>query len=100
MSYLPERDKTFRLQACTPYFQANRIWVPQNRDWVKQLVDEVVAFPKAPNDDLVDCTSQAILWMRDNNLIDNNGYSNRWDEEDYYPVKKATYWSSLTNQRN
>lgn len=101
MPYQPEKDKMFRLQACTPYFQANRIWVPANRTWVDEVVSEVISFPKAPNDDYTDTVSQAILWMRDNHMIDNDGYSNQWGD-DYEPgwqaFRKKTYWQSLTGQ--
>lgn len=100
MAYLPERDKMFRLQACTPYFQAKRIWIPKEKVWAEELVSEVVSFPKAPNDDLTDTVSQAVLWMRDNFMIDNDGYSNRdWEEDsDFkYNRERTTYWSSLTS---
>lgn len=96
MAYMPEKDKQYRLQACTPYFQANRIFVPKEKSWVDELVSEVISFPKAPNDDYTDTVSQAILWMRDNYMIDNDGYSNHTeeDESNYYGQRK-TYWSSL-----
>lgn len=94
MAYLPEKDKMFRLQACTPYFQSDRIWVPKDKDWAEELIQEVIMFPKAPNDDLTDTTSQAILWMRDQFRVDNDGYSNRYEDDDTN-VKRKTYWSSL-----
>jgi predicted phage terminase large subunit-like protein len=101
-SYLPDRDKMFRLQATTPYFQSNRIFIPKEKEWADDLVTEVISFPKAPNDDLTDTVSQAILWMRDNFMIDNDGYSNSWmdEENDYDAMRRAhkpnTYWGSLT----
>ena len=105
--YLPERDKTFRLQATTPYFRADRIWVPKNKLWAEELISEVVSFsPKASggntaaHDDYTDTVSQAILWMRDNFLLDNDGFKNNvYDEEyrNYWANKRTTYWSSLTN---
>jgi predicted phage terminase large subunit-like protein len=95
VAYTPEKDKSYRLQATTPYFQAGRIWVPQGKTWVEELISEVISFPKAPHDDYVDTVSQAILWMRDNNLIDNDGFSNYEEEEDYWYNRRATYWSSL-----
>jgi predicted phage terminase large subunit-like protein len=100
--YMPERDKTFRLQATIPYFQANRIFVPENKQWAEELIAEVVSFnPKpsggnsAAHDDYTDTLSQAILWMRDNYLIDNNGFSNRSEESEFWQGKRQTYWSSL-----
>lgn len=96
MAYMPEKDKQFRLQATTPYFQAGRIWVPQGKDWVEELISEVISFPKAPNDDYTDTVSQAILWMRDSNMIDNDGFSNRDEESEYWTGRRQTYWSSMT----
>lgn len=97
MAYMPERDKLFRLQACTPYFQAGRIYVPENKEWVDDLVSEVISFPKAPNDDYVDTVSQAVLWMRDNFMLDNDGYSNYDDDEETWYNKRKTYWSSVSS---
>lgn len=99
MPYMPVKDKTYRLQACTPYFQAGRVWVPDRADWAEELVSEVIMFPKSPNDDYTDTVSQAIIWMRDNLQIDNDGYKNYdpFDEDKEFKSskKQSTYWSSL-----
>lgn len=99
MPYMPEKDKVFRLQATTPYFQAGRIWVPKDKEYVEDLINEVVAFPKGANDDLVDTVSQAILWMKDTLNIDNDGYSNYYEDEEpeykSWQKEKKSYWSSL-----
>lgn len=108
VSYMPDRDKTYRLQATTPYFQAGRIWVPKGKIWAEELISEVISFNPRPgggntaaHDDYTDTVSQAILWMRDNFMIDNDGYSNAiYDEEydRYWAGRRKTYWSSLTQQ--
>jgi predicted phage terminase large subunit-like protein len=93
----PHRDKTFRLQATTPYFHAKRIWVPSGKIWAEEVVTEVCSFnPRLKNqqDDFTDTVSQAVIWLRDNHKIDNDGYSNRWDE-DVQHQRRKTYWSSL-----
>jgi predicted phage terminase large subunit-like protein len=96
MAYNPERDKHYRLQATTPYFQAGRIFIPEGREWTEEVISEVISFPKAPHDDYVDTISQAILWMRDSFMIDNDGYSNCGEEDEYQSYKKRkTYWSSM-----
>lgn len=101
MAYMPERDKQYRLQATTPYFQAGRIYVPTDKAWVDELVSEVISFPKAPNDDYTDTVSQVVLWMRDNYMIDNDGYSNDEHEDDAdWQKERTTYWSSLTSASN
>lgn len=100
VAYKPDRDKASRLQATTPYFQAKRVWVPDGKAYSEELIEEVCSFsPRLKNqrDDLTDCTTQAILWMRDLFKIDNEGYSNRWmDEEEYGRIhQRSTYWSAM-----
>lgn len=95
--YKPERDKATRLQATTPYFQASRIWVPSGKKWAEDVIVEVTSFnPRLKNqtDDYTDTVSMAILWMRDQFKIDNDGYSNRWDDE-VSMQRRKTYWSSM-----
>jgi predicted phage terminase large subunit-like protein len=97
LPYKPKGDKTFRLQACTPYFQARRVVVPRGKVWADAVIEEVCAFqPRLKNqkDDLTDCVSSAVIWMRDNFKIDNDGFSNRWDDE-IYVQRRRTYWNSL-----
>jgi predicted phage terminase large subunit-like protein len=95
--YKPEKDKAFRLQATTPYFQAGRVWVPRGKKWAEDVIEEVISFqPRLKNqrDDYTDTVSMAILWMRDQFKIDNDGYSNRWFEE-VQTQRHKTYWSSV-----
>jgi hypothetical protein len=90
------------LHATTPYFQAGRVWVPRGKTWAEEVVEEVTNFqPRLKNqtDDYTDTVSQAVIWMRDHHKIDNDGYSNRWDD-DVQKIKPKTYWSTaMTNQR-
>ena len=98
MAYMPEKDKQFRLQATTPYFQAGRIYVPEGKEWAEELISEVISFPKAPHDDYTDTVSQAILWMRDSFMIDNDGYSNFEHEDDeYWYTRRKTYWNTVAS---
>jgi predicted phage terminase large subunit-like protein len=97
IAYKPEHDKTFRLQATTPYFQSSRIWVPSGKRWAEEVMEEVCSFnPRLKNqrDDYTDTVSQAILWMRDQFKIDNDGYSNRWDEDIIKSRRPKTYWAA------
>jgi predicted phage terminase large subunit-like protein len=110
MPFMPEKDKVFRLHACTPFFQQGRVWVPEQCDefgvatgdlktWAEEVVEEVISFPFAPHDDITDTISQAVLWLRDNYHIDNDGYPVYDEEEEYHRKRvsrrKSTYWSSL-----
>lgn len=97
LPFKPKGDKTSRLQATTPYFQAGRIYVPSGKTWAEEVVTEVISFqPRLKNqvDDYTDTVSQAVIWMRDNYKIDNDGYSNHWDEE-VMTQRRQTYWSSM-----
>jgi predicted phage terminase large subunit-like protein len=101
--YSPEKDKVFRLHACTPFFKQGRVWVPEGKSWADEVIEEVISFPFAPHDDLTDTVSQAILWFRDSYHIDNDGYPYYDEEEEAWAKKRrmqkgGTYWSSLTSE--
>ncbi len=98
--FKPKGDKTSRLQACTPYFQAGRVFVPTGKTWAEDVVSEVISFqPRLKNqvDDYTDTVSQAVIWMRDNYKIDNDGYSNHWDEV-VMTARRQTYWSTMMDK--
>lgn len=74
----PKGDKIARLMAVEPLFAENIVYVPYikdsegniyPRDWVEMLISQVTSFPKSKNDDLVDCISAGIRWLRDYGLI-------------------------------
>ncbi len=102
LPYKPHRDKTFRLQATTPYFQSKRVWVPYGKKYAEDVIAEVTSFqPRLKNqeDDYTDTLAQAIIWMRDNFKIDNDSFSNKWDEE-IRTQRPRTYWSgTIENKR-
>lgn len=96
LPFKPHGDKTARLQATTPYFYAGRIWIPAGKIWAEEVMAEVTSFQphlKNQQDDYTDTLSQAVIWLRDNFKIDNDGYSNRWDA-DVVKQRPKTYWSS------
>lgn len=55
-----------------PSFQAMQVHLPppEQAPWVGEYVEELCAFPKGANDDQVDATSQALLWLRDPHGLD------------------------------
>ncbi len=74
----PKGDKVARLMAVEPLFAEKIIQVPYiqdsegnifPRDWVEMLVKQVTGFPKAKHDDLVDCISCGVKYLRDHGLI-------------------------------
>lgn len=60
-----DRDKTARLNAVSGYFEAQRVWLPNNEAWVTDVeggyIDEMTTFPTGTHDDQVDSTTQFFL---------------------------------------
>lgn len=97
--YQPDKSKLARLHACENPFKSGRIWVPANRDYVTDLLNEVIQYPGAPHDDYVDTTTQAVLWMRKNMYIpspEEVGFDSMQDEDDsVYKKSTTSYWSNV-----
>jgi predicted phage terminase large subunit-like protein len=56
-----DKDKIARLSAVSGYFEAQRVFLPQNESWVDEpdgYVEELTTFPAVAHDDSVDSTSQ------------------------------------------
>lgn len=62
-------DKVARVHAIVHLFSEGMIWAPFTKphgyEWVNQVVDQCASFPKSSRDDLVDSTSQALRYLRD-----------------------------------
>ena len=60
----PKGRKAARLQSVAPFFEAGNVWLPHPKEpgceWVPELVEELVNFPNAADDDQVDALSQAL----------------------------------------
>lgn len=61
-------DKVMRLQMVEPLFSGGLVYAPDRR-WARMVIDEVASVPKGRYDDLADSTSQALIWMRKNNIL-------------------------------
>jgi predicted phage terminase large subunit-like protein len=69
--YTPHRgsgDKLARLNSVSDIVSSGMVWVPETR-WAEELVDEVASFPFGSNDDLVDCTTMALMRFRQGGFI-------------------------------
>jgi predicted phage terminase large subunit-like protein len=57
-------DKTIRVMAMAPDFEAGNISIPltSNAPWVEDWIHEIIHFPKGKFDDQVDATSQFLNW--------------------------------------
>ena len=92
LEYMPDRDKVSRVYAASPYLEAGKVWLPDT-EWADALFMESIQFPNAAHDDMVDCMTMAIIYMRDSwNLI----HPDDIDPEDYddfgYKKRKRGYW--------
>lgn len=97
IEYDPRGKKSERLQAAAALMRAGRVWVPEDKEWAQEVIDETCNFPSAPNDDLADTVSMAVIWMRDNGIIRHEGYDyfDEDEEDDKYVELGSTYWSTL-----
>jgi len=58
-------DKQTRAQAVTPLMEAGKIFLPESAPWVSDFVEEMACFPNGVHDDIVDATTQALNYLRD-----------------------------------
>lgn len=60
------KSKEWRFDAVTPAIEGGEVFIPKEgqADWLEHYLDELLAFPNAPNDDQVDATSQYLEWAR------------------------------------
>lgn len=61
-------DKVARALSVQGLFEEGLIYAP-NREWAQLLIERCAAFPKGKRKDLVDSTTQALRWLRDNGLL-------------------------------
>jgi predicted phage terminase large subunit-like protein len=61
----PRFDKTARLLAQSPKFEAGQVLLPREAPWLAEYLEELLGFPNARHDDQVDSTSQALRWLSD-----------------------------------
>lgn len=56
----PKGSKQARVSAVSPDIEAGNVFLPSNRPWVQDFIEEAAAFPKGAHDDQVDAMSQAL----------------------------------------
>ncbi|MGE7988941.1 phage terminase large subunit [Lysinibacillus fusiformis] len=74
----PDGGKEARANAVSPLFEAGNVYLPHPNmcPWVEDLVEELVSFPNAAHDDLVDMTTQALNQLYTNNSNPIERYKN------------------------
>ena len=58
----PRMDKAMRLASVSAMIEAGRVWLPQEAPWLAEFEHELMGFPHAKHDDLVDAFTQYLLW--------------------------------------
>lgn len=70
MDYTPSRgqDKLSRVNAVSDIFANGIVWHPETR-WAEEVVEQCAAFPQGAHDDLVDCTTLALMRFRQGGFL-------------------------------
>ncbi|MGW7932316.1 phage terminase large subunit [Staphylococcus xylosus] len=59
----PEGGKVVRAQAVTPMIESGNVYLPENKSFTQDLIEECASFPNGKNDDMVDAMTQALNHM-------------------------------------
>ena len=89
MEYLPDKDKVARVYAASPMMESGRVWIPKNKKWSEDLLEEMLRFPNAAHDDQVDAMTMAIHYMKESWHL---SHPDDPDWEDEPRKKKVAYW--------
>ena len=90
--YTPSRgqDKLSRVNSITDIFANGIVWYPKTQ-WAEQLVEQCAAFPNGAHDDLVDCTTLALMRFRQGGFL--SLYNDFEDEEpDWRPRRGNRFY--------
>ena len=90
MEYTPDRDKVSRVYAASPIMEAGRVWIPSNKKWSEDLIEELIRFPNAAHDDQVDAMTMAIPYMKESWHLEHPD-DPEWEDEPKQPSR--TYWT-------
>ena len=90
MEYNPDRDKVSRVYAASPIMEAGRLWIPKNKKWADDLIEELIRFPNAAHDDQVDALTMAVHYLKESWHLT---HPDDPDLEDEPSEPKSTYWT-------
>jgi predicted phage terminase large subunit-like protein len=62
-------NKIRRLRQVSDIFSAGRVFIPADRTWASEVVEEVASFPRGEHDDFVDTVSMALSFLREGNFV-------------------------------
>lgn len=61
-------DKLARAHAVAPMLAEGLVWRPVT-DWSDRVVDQCAIFPRGRHDDLVDCLTHGLRWLREQDVL-------------------------------
>ena len=61
-------DKRARLYSVQHVFSEGMVWAP-DKTWAEEVIRETASFPKGKHDDLVDCVSGGVGWLRSRGFL-------------------------------
>lgn len=70
------QEKGIRLNAALDSIQAGRLTIPEDTPWTHDYVQEMISFPNAKHDDMVDSTSHFINWYNERSAKFSNRLQN------------------------
>lgn len=96
-----DSDKLARAQAVTPLVEAGRVFLPESPPWLGDFLDELAAFPSGVHDDIVDSTTQALNYLREQSMslplfISSSANSAEFDREALW--EKVMLWIPLSEE--
>lgn len=88
--YNPERDKVTRAHAVAPLLEAGCVWMPQDKFWAEEVINQATSFPNGRYDDQVDAMTQALLRLKTGFFLQHP--DDPADEDDDDDKKRRYYW--------
>jgi predicted phage terminase large subunit-like protein len=90
--YTPSRgqDKISRVNSVSDIFANGIVWYPKTH-WAEEVVEQCAAFPNGAHDDLVDCTTLALMRFRQGGFL---SLTADYDDEpsDWRPPRRTPYY--------
>lgn len=84
----PQGSKEARAHAVTHLFDEGMVWAPTAQsqyrlEWVDAVMTQCAQFPRGAHDDLVDCVTSSLRYLRDNGLL-HRKQETKWQEADLH----------------
>ena len=92
MEYTPDKDKVSRVYAASPMLESGRVWLPSNKRWADELMEELITFPHGRHDDQVDALVMAVHYMKESWRLGHPDDPNWEDDVNPRRQKRVGYW--------